>query len=390
MDITTIKRKLLIRYPTFGNIIANIEFCATDKINTAATDGKTIFYNITSLDELNENEQFFVFAHEVCHIVFDHIYRSKGKDIEVWNIATDAVINALLKEDGLQVLNDAVNIPEAIKYNADQMYEKLVNQKKDGKKLEWKSGKDSHDMWEKKEKDIDKIENSKNDEQKEFGINKKKRSDNLKKFNKELAKNVSIEGKKDKIGKTLENIGIARELIDWRRLLRYSTRQNEEWTRKNVIMRNGFFRYKLNENPSIESEILLDVSGSVNEELLKNFLRECKNILNTSNVKVGCFDTKFYGFNKLQRMEDIDKMNFSIGGGTDFNIAVNSFSRNATNKIIFTDGESFMPKANGNGVIWVVYGDKKINPKGGKVINIPDEQLKNLSKLKNKEKSKER
>ena len=69
---------------------------------------------------------------------------------------------------------------------------------------------------------------------------------------------------------------------------------------------------------------------------------------------------------------------FPIGGGTDFNAAVEAFSRKASNKIIFTDGEAYMPRKTVNNIIWVVFGDKKINPKGGKVINITGEQLRKL------------
>ncbi len=143
-------------------------------------------------------------------------------------------------------------------------------------------------------------------------------------------------------------------------------------------MRNGYFRHKLEQLPMPEAEILLDTSGSVSEVLLKNFLRECKNILDNSKVKVGCFNTEFHGFAELKKPEDIDNMSFPIGGGTDFNAAVGAFSRKAPNKIIFTDGEADMPRETVRDVIWVVFCDEKINPKGGKVINITGEQLRRL------------
>lgn len=37
-----------------------------------------------------------------------------------------------------------------------------------------------------------------------------------------------------------------------------------------------------------------------------------------------------------------------------------------------------MPRETVRNVIWVVFGDEKINPKGGKVINITGEQLSRL------------
>ena len=45
------------------------------------------------------------------------------------------------------------------------------------------------------------------------------------------------------------------------------------------------------------------------------------------------------------------------------------------NKIIFTDGYADMPKDKSN-VIWIVFGDEKINPLGGKVIYIDKQTLK--------------
>ena len=144
-------------------------------------------------------------------------------------------------------------------------------------------------------------------------------------------------------------------------------------------MRNDYFRHRVEQLPNSEVEILLDTSGSVSEILLKNFLRECKNILMTSKVKIGCFNTKFHGFTELRKLEDIDKMSFPIGGGTNFEVAVRAFSRNSSNKIIFTDGKANMPNTIVRDVIWVVFGDEVIKPKGGKVINITGEDLKKLN-----------
>jgi len=99
-------------------------------IKTAGTDGEVIYYNSEFLEGLSVEEQTFVFAHEVCHIAFNHILRSDGRDDEIWNYATDAVINAFLKRDGLKMPENAVDIVNAINYDADQLYEMLLEQKK--------------------------------------------------------------------------------------------------------------------------------------------------------------------------------------------------------------------------------------------------------------------
>ena len=123
---------------------------------------------------------------------------------------------------------------------------------------------------------------------------------------------------------------------------------------------------------------MLDTSGSIDDTLLKNFLRECKNILPHSKLKVGCFDDIFYGFHEIRTEEDIENMEFVGRGGTNFNAAVEAFTRRVDNKIIFTDGEGYEPEKPLD-AIWIIYGDEDIKPKGGKVIRISEEQLSELS-----------
>lgn len=453
IDIDRIKRKLLIKYPTFGSVIANLEFQESIDIATSETDGKVLLYNPKFLGDLSEKQQIFIFAHEVCHVAFEHIFRSEGKDKRLWKTATDSVINALLKQDGLPMVEGVVNIPEAINYDADEMYNKLLEKEKNkqeqqsgqgnqgqqnsqdnqeqqnlqGNQQEQNSqsqqeettgiGHDTHSLWDKaiedrkkeQQKEAEKKEQEqrqtkkrekaegKEQEKKEteekskfveqgeketFKQNKIERRKQLQELSRELANKSSHEAGDgiQREGKSLSDIGIATPLIDWRKLLKQAIRYDEEYTRKNARMRNGYFRHRIEQIPMPEAEILLDTSGSVSEVLLKNFLRECKNILDNSKVKVGCFNTEFHGFTELKNPEDIDNMRFPIGGGTDFNAAVGAFPRKAPNKIIFTDGKANMPKETVRNVIWVVFGDKKINPKGGKVINITGEQLRKLYK----------
>ena len=128
-NIESIKRKMLVKYPFFGSVVANVNYKENKKISTAGTDGQTIYYNPDFLKKLKPDEQTFIFAHEVCHIAFDHIRRSEGKDPEVWNTATDGVINQFLKRDGLKLVEGGVDIAEAINYDAEQLYDKLLKEK---------------------------------------------------------------------------------------------------------------------------------------------------------------------------------------------------------------------------------------------------------------------
>ncbi len=441
-DIESIKRKMLVKYPFFGSVVANVEYKENKNIETAGTDGKTIYYNPKYLEKLSQEEQIFLFAHEVCHIAFNHIFRSEGKNSYIWNIATDAVINAFLKRDGLKMVEGGIDMADAINYDAEQLYEKLLkekqqknsrsggnfssdteSQKKQNNQSSGSSertseeekqdvGHDTHSMWDKTikkhkeeqekknkkesifdeliKKDKQKKENKKSEiEKKQEEIENLGEKETFKK-NLEEKKNKLKELKESLFRQTIKpgsttnsniinmtDIGKSKPLIDWRYILRETIKYDVDWSYKNATIENGVVSANLEEQPIPETEIVLDTSGSINETLLKNFLRECKNILKYSKLKVGCFDTKFYGFNEIRNEEDIENMKFIGGGGTNFNVAVNAFSKRVENKIIFTDGEANMPNMSLD-AIWIVFSSKKINPKGGKVIQVKNEELCNL------------
>ena len=475
-DIATLERKMLVKYPFFGSVVASVDYKENKDISTADTDGETIYYNPEYLEGLSVEEQTFIFAHEVCHIAFNHILRSEGKNPELWNIATDGVINQFLKRDGLRMAPGGVDMAEAINYDAEQLYEKLLQEKQqsgqgnqqqssddsqggnnqqqpqsqqdNGKTQNQESkqqssdggqsgdnqqqsqsqqqgnsgsggsqdpkkqsqeqsdgeseedsqkedkskqdvGHDTHSMWaqavkkHKEQQEKTKLEKKQEElesmgEKDAFKKNLEDKKKQLEELKEAISKQASQAGTStNRDIRTVNDIGSAKPLIDWRYVLRDAIKYDVDWSYKNATLEDGVVSANLEEQPMPETEIVLDTSGSINEVLLKNFLRECKNILQHTKLKVGCFDTEFYGFREIRTKEDIEKMRFKGGGGTDFDVAVGAFSRRVENKIIFTDGEASMPDMPLD-AIWIVFGGEKINPKGGKVIHIDNEQLERL------------
>lgn len=481
-DIAALKRKMLVKYPFFGSVVASVGYKENKDIPTAGTDGETIYYNPEYLESLSVEEQTFVFAHEVCHIAFNHILRSEGKDPELWNIATDGVINQFLKRDGLKMAKGGVDMAEAINYDAEQLYEKLLQEKQQRQQQQQNGqgngqnqqgnqqqnqqqsggsgqsgdnqqqsqsqqqsssgggssqeqdkqsqeqsgggsgedsqeeekqqdvGHDTHSMWEqavkkhkeeqeksgKKESLLDKLLGKDKKEKEKSELEKKqeelegmgekdafkKNLEDKKKQLEELKEAISKQASQagtstNRDVRTVNDIGTAKPIVDWRYVLREAIKYDVDWSYKNATLEDGVVVANLEEQPMPETEIVLDTSGSINEVLLKNFLRECKNILQHTKLKVGCFDTEFYGFHEIRTEEDIENMRFEGGGGTDFDVAVGAFSRRVENKIIFTDGEASMPDMPLD-AIWIVFGGERINPKGGRVIHITPEQLDRL------------
>ena len=438
------KRKILAKYPRFGSeiAVANIEFKENLTYHTAATDGKNVYVDPNYFESLSENDRLFTISHEVMHIKFIHMFRLMDKDgkrrnMKLWNIATDAVINANLERDGFTIPEGYVNMPEALNYSAEEFYQKLLEEKEkkqngqkqeqgDGQKQGQDSGQgqeqdgdqkreqkdkqsqnqdnskkkekkdeqenrqdknkeksdkdenqnanegkyqgDDHSLWEeafkqqqdskkKGEKQSNTQKKQKQqqaqqqeqigeeqtdmdfDEREEFEENRIEKREKFKARRKNIQKDIRSTGK-EKI--KLENIGESKEAIDWKVLLRREVEKTETiWSQRRSIAENNYV-YRLEENDiedDAETEVMVDVSGSVDLELVKAFLRQIKPLLKQSKLRVGCFDTKFWGFVDINNLKDIDNFNVPRGGATDLDLPVRSFTKKREiNKIVFTDG----------------------------------------------------
>lgn len=431
--IYDIKRKMLVKYPRFGSeiAVANIEYRDNLKYHTAATDGKNVYVDPNYFANLSESDRLFTIAHEIMHIKFMHMYRLKDKagemrDPELWNIATDAIINANLERDGFTIKDGYVNMPEALNYSAEEFYQILLQEKEkkqkeqdneNSKQDEGKGQGDDHSLWEEtfkqqqdsqgKEKRQKQGKDSKDqetteeqadtdfDERGEFEDNRKEKREKFKSRREKTEKD--IRGTQDGTIK-LGNIGESKETIDWKVLIRREVEKTETiWSQRRSIAENNY-AYRLEENDiedEAETEIMIDVSGSVNLELVKAFLRQIKPLLKQSKLRVGCFNERFWGLVDIKNVRDID--NFTIPQGArghsawteDWDLAVRSFTKKREiNKIVFTDGypcPGTMPKEDlkRENIIWFVYGNKDFSPCCGKVINITEKQLEQLHQIHN-------
>lgn len=478
------KRKMLAKYPRFGSeiAVASIEFKDNLPYHTAATDGKNIYVDPNYFASLSENDRLFTIAHEIMHIKFMHMYRLKDengvkRDLKLWNIATDAIINANLERDGFRVKEGYVNMPEALNYSAEEFYQKLLQEKErreqeqnnnqncnqeqgDGQEQdnqqeskqseeqnnqrenrqnqeqeneqdnenagqtenqspnEGKSQGDDHSLWEEafkqrnspqkeqrqdknSQKQEDEQEQKQNgdeqtnkdfDEREEFEENRKEKRGKFKSRREKTEKD--IRGTEGTI--KLENIGKSKEEIDWKVLLRREVEKTETiWSQRRSIAENNY-AYRLEGNDiedEAESEVMIDVSGSVDLRLVKSFLRQLKPLLEQSKLRVGCFNEQFWGFVDIKNEKEID--NFTIPRGArgrsawteNWDLAVRSFTKKREiNKIVFTDGypcPGIMPKEDlkRENIIWLVYGNKDFKPCCGKVINITERQLEQLHQV---------
>jgi len=71
----------------------------SQKIDTAATDGRKYYWNPDFLEKLTADELAVVMQHEGYHVIFFHVKRGRGKQHQVWNISVDYVVNACILVD---------------------------------------------------------------------------------------------------------------------------------------------------------------------------------------------------------------------------------------------------------------------------------------------------
>lgn len=406
---------LLLKYPRFGSNIASSKFEFNEhlKYHTAATDGKKIYVDPNYLKSLNENDRLFLIAHEIMHMKFFHPFRlennKKKRDPYIWNIATDAIINANLKRDGLMIKEGYVNIPEALYYSADELYERLVTEKqaqnqnentKNSENSEEFTGSD-HTLWEealeKKNEEMEEGENpevsSECNETQEFAENREERLQKAKENYEKMKEQILQEKESKSSSVFVGEVGVGKDSIGWETLLRKESEKEEMiWSQRRSIRENNY-AYRLEENEleeEAQTEVQIDVSGSVNLNLVKAFLRITKSIFQHSKLKVGCFNERFLGWIEIHSIQDIDCFEIPEGARgssartEDWDLAVRSFTKKEEiNKVVFTDGipgPGNMPKEDlkNENIIWVVYGNKKFSPCCGKVIQITEEELKCL------------
>jgi predicted metal-dependent peptidase len=91
------------RFVGMARYVTRIEFFWSTAIKTACAGAGFIFFNPEFWKKLVPEQQKTVVAHEIWHLILNHLERGEGFDPESYNIAGDHVINLTLQEDGFPI-----------------------------------------------------------------------------------------------------------------------------------------------------------------------------------------------------------------------------------------------------------------------------------------------
>ncbi len=339
-DLHEIQQNILERYPEWNDLINIVEFRNVPEANPVGYRGKAVYYNSRKMRFYTLDNQAFLIAQQLMHIQLNHQLRGTGLDRRIWNLACTAVVNELLISDGFEPPITALRIRVAGGKSAEEMYEILLEQIEDDES----------------EPDEDQTE--------EPSVEEDIRMPHLGDDADNQAGGFS--GAQDR---DIEDPGLAQAVAGLADLLEPSLQLDYDWFPADRI-RDGILKEQFKPYPVPHAEILLDTSASIDEDLLRAFVRGVKELLREDAVvKVGCFDTEFYGFQEIHSEKDISALEIKGAGGTNFETAVRAFTGDAETKIIFTDGYADMPETRCD-AIWLVYSDTPVNPPGGRVLYV--------------------
>ena len=330
MDLQEVRDDLAERFPQWSARIAMLDLRPSLGAQPVDNDGRSIYYNDRLMAYYTREGRCFYLAQQLLHLQLRHAARGEGKDPALWKRASDAVVNAMLRDEGFAVPEDAVRLLEAERQSAEAVYVFLVEHQAENKEPETET---------------------------EPEIKEARPDPNSKKAG----------GETEARERQIDDPGLEAIVAGLAEMLEPSMQQDFDWFPGSTI-RDGVLGHEFRAYPVAHAEILLDTSASVDAELLRAFVRGVKGLLRQDAVvRVGCFDTRFYGFQDVHTEQDIQKLQLSGAGGTDFHVAVNAFTGDAENRIIFTDGLAEMPEQRCD-AIWVVYGGHIIHPVGGRVL----------------------
>ena len=384
--LITARVGLLLRASFFGNLATRLKLVNADEwCGTAATDGRNFYYNSRFIDLLKPKEVEFLFGHEVLHCVYDHFGRRGDRDPMLFNVANDYAVNSDLKKhrvgefitsvpclydakyEGMsseEIYDDLYENAEKI--NLSDLIDKLLDDHMDG------------------EGDSDSDDDG--DEKDGRGKKPKMSAEERQKIRDEIKEAVMAAAAASDGAGNLP-AGVKRLIQDmtapkmnWRELLRMqlesTIKSDFTWMRAS---RRGWHMDAvmpgMKNDELIDIAIGIDASGSIDNQMLRDFLAETQGIMDqfqSYKIHIFTFDTGVYNPQQYNsdNLDTICDYEVKGGGGTDFDAIFNYLKEEQIEPrrlVVFTDGYPFGSWGDENyaDTVWIIHGITTVVPPWG-------------------------
>lgn len=415
------RMRILCNNGFYGLLLMHMIYSIDENCETAATDGRRIFFGPKFLDELSDPELDFIMMHEILHVVLQHCLRQGDRNNEQFNIACDIVVNSniLLSENmnlkaiTLKKYGESMHLApdgkEGYEYTSEQVYgmlPPLPQNRKPKPAITGTLGKDGSDNEQsddargsalgRAKKKQGKNENAKAvwDDHTRWGMDEEDetlRDVWVKRFE-DACEAISIRDPSNQRGLLpLFAERLFKELkkpqTDWRTVLNDFVQQeivDYSFTPPDRRFdESPFFLPDFNDKENMAEDILfmIDTSASMSDGMITAAYSEVKGAIDQFDGKLkgwlGFFDAAI-----IEPRPFTDEAEFRLikpagGGGTDFQIIFEYVYQHMADHlpvciIILTDGFAPFPKeelAMDIPVLWLL-NNKQVEPPWGKVARI--------------------
>ena len=355
--------EMLISAPFFGNLATRLRFKdATEWCPTLATDGRYFYYNRNFVAAMSDAEIVFGIGHEVLHCVYDHFdaNRRGDRDPRLWNIANDYVINADLIDAKIGEEIKLVKICFDWKYRgmiSEEIYDDLFEQaKQEGRVIDVESfdihldRDDGDDVGATGEGGEANSEGGdENGPAKYTAEEKEKIKQEFQSATMQAAKAAGAGNLPSGVKRILDHL--LNPQLDWRQLIAMQIQSvvKSDYTMMNPSRKGlteGFYLPGMDRETTIDIAVSMDVSGSIHDTMLRDFLSEVKGIMDQYTdfrIHLFCFDTEVHNPQTFtpHNMEEFLEYDIQGGGGTEFDCVFDYMKQEGIvpkKHIMFTDG----------------------------------------------------
>ena len=311
------KIEILTKSVFFSTLLFSLETVLTEKVSTAATDGKEILINPKFIEHLTKPQLIGLMLHEVMHVALDSFGRKGTRDHRKWNIATDYAINIMLHDEKYELPDGGLLSEEYRDMTAESIYDALPESDEE---QSWGAG----DILE----PVDKIEASQR--AKEILVQAQTACD-IKDCGNEVPGAIRA-----RINKLLNPI------LPWNIILQNYmqdfAKEDHSWTRPNRRYMPDFY-LPSQHSPTIKHIVVaIDTSGSVSEGEMKTYLTEVEQIRSMYSLErltiygvSTCIDNKF----EIEPSDILTDLKFGSHGGTHFKSFFNQLAKEPPTVLIF-------------------------------------------------------
>jgi len=392
------RTKLILDKPFLGALVLRLPLKPATWCRTTATDAKTLYYNPRWIDSLSTAQTQFALAHEALHCALGHFARRGHRIQRKWDMACDFAVNPILVDEGLTPPGEAIVLDVYRGLSAEEIYPCIEDDQDDSEMM------DDH-LWDGEEggqgggqgeqesesqgrggadpQDIDENAGGATPQEKVGAggtaegdadgppppLTAKEKEQLQQQWQRHLAAAAQRAREAGKLSGTLARLTEAAlaAQVSWRALLAQYLSQaaRDDYTWQRPSRREGEVIWPSLRSHAGDIHVAIDVSGSVTEKDLAEFLGELNALKGTTPVRMtlyACDSELAEGAPWI--FEPWDELRlprqFAGGGGTSFAPVFACVERNGQQPdalVYFTDAEGEFPATPPNyPVLWLVKG----------------------------------